>query len=60
LAAKLKNKNELNELRRRALELIKIINEEEKELIKEIIEESPNSCMYLGYIPVHLRGSIKI
>jgi len=47
----------LKELHRKALEVAERISEDEKKLIKEIIESSPNSIMYLGYIPVHLRGS---
>ncbi|MEB3692019.1 MAG: hypothetical protein G5Z43_001330 [Caldisphaeraceae archaeon] len=47
----------LKELHRKALEVVERLNEDEKKLIKEIIESSPNSIMYLGYIPVHLRGS---
>ena len=45
------------ELHRKALEVAKRMSEDEKKLIKEIVESSPNSIMYLGYIPVHLRGS---
>ena len=47
----------LKELHRKALEIAKKMSEDEKKLIKEIVETSPNSIMYLGYIPVHLRGS---
>jgi hypothetical protein len=47
----------LKELHRKALEVAERISEDEKRLIKEIVESSPNSIMYLGYIPVHLRGS---
>jgi DNA mismatch repair ATPase MutS len=47
----------LKELHKKALEAAERISEEEKKLIKEIVESSPNSIMYLGYIPVHLRGS---
>ena len=47
----------LKVLHRRALEVAERLSEDEKKLIKEIVESSPNSIMYLGYIPVHLRGS---
>ncbi|MEB3788949.1 MAG: hypothetical protein GSR72_03550 [Desulfurococcales archaeon] len=47
----------LKELHRKALEAAERLSEDEKKLIKEIVESSPNSIMYLGYIPVHLRGS---
>ncbi len=49
----------LKELYRKALEIAERISEDEKNLIKEIIETSPNGIMYLGYIPIHLRGSSK-
>ena len=47
----------LKELHKKALEVAKRMSEDEKKLIKEIVESSPNSIMYLGYIPVHLQGS---
>ncbi len=47
----------LRELHKKALEVAEKISEEERKLIKEMIESSPNSIMYLGYIPVHLRGA---
>ena len=46
-------KDKLKEMSKKALELIKTISKEERDLIKEIVETSPNSYMYLGYIPVH-------
>jgi len=49
----------LRELHRRALEMVERMSEDEKRLIKEIVEASPNSIMYLGYIPMHLRGSLE-
>ncbi len=50
-------KKNLKELHKKALELAERMSEDEKKLIKEIVESSPNSIIYLGYIPVHLRGS---
>ncbi len=47
----------LKELHKRALEVAERMNEDEEKMIKEIVEFSPNSIMYLGYIPVHIRGS---
>jgi len=48
----------LRELHRKALELAeKLSEEEEKKLIREIVELSPNSITYLGYIPVHVQGT---
>ncbi|MCE4623634.1 MAG: hypothetical protein F7B11_02665 [Caldisphaeraceae archaeon] len=47
----------LKELHRKALEVAERLSEDEKKLIEKIVESSPNSIMYLGYIPVHLRGS---
>lgn len=46
----------IEELHKKALEAVEKINNEEKKLIREIVETSPNSIMYLGYIPVHIRG----
>ena len=46
----------LKELHRKALEAVERISEEERKLIKEIVDSSQNSITYLGYIPVHLRG----
>jgi len=46
----------LEELRRRALEIVERMREEERRLIREISERSPNKYMYLGYAPIHLRG----
>jgi len=45
----------LEELRRKSLEAAKRLSEDEKKLIKEIVESSPNSIVYMGYIPVHFR-----
>ena len=50
-------KRSLKELHKRAIEVAERINQDEKKLIKEIVEFSPNSIMYLGYIPVHIRYS---
>ena len=50
----------LKELHRKALEVVERISEEERKLIKEIVESSPNSIMYLGYIPMHLRGTLRL
>ena len=47
----------LRRLHKKALKILEKISDEEKKLIREIVETSPNSIMYLGYIPVHLRGS---
>ena len=47
----------LKELHRKALDAAERMSESEKKLIKEIVEFSPNSIMYLGYIPVHFKGS---
>jgi len=49
----------LKELHEKALKVTKEISEEERNLIREIVESSPNSIMYLGYVPVHLRGSFE-
>ena len=46
----------LREMQRKALELVEKLSEEEKKLIREFVETSPNSIMYLGYVPIHLRG----
>jgi len=48
----------IEELHKKALEAVEKISDEEKKLIREIVETSPNSIMYLGYIPVHIRGVI--
>jgi len=45
----------LEELRRKALETAERLSEHEKKLIKEIVESSPNSIVYMGYAPVHFR-----
>jgi len=42
-------------LRKEALKVAKNMSEEEKKQIKEIVEISPNSIMYLGYIPAYFR-----
>ena len=43
-------------IHKNALEAVEKISDEEKKLIREIVETPPNSIMYLGYIPVHIRG----
>jgi len=48
--------DKIKRLHREALEAVERIVEEERRLIKEIVEVSPNSIMYLGYVPVHIRG----
>jgi len=45
----------LKELHKKALEALKKLREDEKKLIEEIVESSPNSIMYMGYVPVHFR-----
>jgi len=50
----------LRELQRRALELVKRMSKDEEKLIREIAELSPNRVMYLGYVPIHLRGSSEL
>lgn len=45
------------ELHRKALEIVEKMCEDERKLIKEMVESSSNSIMYLGYIPVHIRVS---
>jgi len=45
----------LKELCKKTLETVKKLREDEEKLIKEIVESSPDSIMYMGYVPVHFR-----
>jgi len=49
----------VEELHRRALEAAMRMKAEKKKLIRELVEASPNSIMYMGYIPVHLKGKFE-
>jgi len=49
----------LRELHQKVLKVAERMSVDEKKMIKEIVESSPNSIMYLGYILVHLRGSFE-
>ena len=50
------NVDKIRRLYKKALEAVERISDEEKRLIKEIVEVSPNSIMYMGYIPIHIIG----
>ena len=49
----------LRELHQKVLKVAERMSVDEKKMIKEIVESSPNSIMYLGYILEHLRGSFE-
>jgi len=49
----------LKELHKKALKIVEEMNEEEKKLLRELVSTSPNKYMYLGYVPIHLRGSVE-
>lgn len=48
-------RSDLKELHKKALKAIEKMNKDEKKLIRELVEISPNSIMYLGYIPIDVR-----
>ncbi len=49
-----RKKTGVEDMVREALERVRELEEEERELIRELSESSPNKYMYLGYDPVEI------
>lgn len=49
--------NNLKELYMKVIKVAEELRRDEEKLIREIVDSSPNRIIYLGYTPVHIRGS---